>query len=176
MPFVALNPDGERICSLDHDDLRLEYRPGDFTCQLCGGEMVYKHGTQVRSHFAHKTACTSDYEHKPESREHRDAKYKIRDLLMTKYPGAKVDLEVPLPEIRRIADVHMDLNGWREVFEVQLSSITVEQIEARTQDYESLNITAQWWIGGAADTPAIKQWCIEQFGEFNSIEVYASAA
>ena len=51
MAFVALNPKGERICSLDHGDLRKIYKKGDFTCPLCGESLIYHHGTQKKSHF-----------------------------------------------------------------------------------------------------------------------------
>lgn len=173
MPFVAVKPDGERVCSLDHDDLRLTCKPGDFSCQLCGGEMIYKRGVKVRPHFAHKAdECGSDYEHKPESQKHLDAKVRIRDQLLEKYPEAVVDLEVPVPEIRRIADVMLTINGWRNAYEVQWSRIPVEQFEQRTRDYESQGINVQWWIGGEANNESTRQWSIERFGEVLAMELH----
>lgn len=170
MPFVALNPLGQRICALDEGDLREQYKPGDFTCPFCGGDMNYRRGRFMRPHFAHKVDCTSEFERKPESEEHLAAKAKIRELLAKKYAGHVVDLEVPLPSVRRIADVMVNVNGWMEIHEIQLSPITLEVFEERTADYEKEGAQVYWWLGERVATPPIKKWCREKFGAVHLVE------
>ena len=177
MPFVAINPSGGRVCTLDHDDLREQYKPGDLTCPLCQGIFTYKHGTHIRPHFAHKSTCTTDYAFHPESMQHLFSKASIRERLIRSNPNATVDLEVPFPDIMHVADILLTLNGWREVHEIQFSAITEGEIEQRTLDYESIGITVHWWLGGAAyQSKPLRNWSINRFGELLFIEVTNSAA
>lgn len=74
-----------------------------------------------------------------------------------------MELEVILPEIKRRADILVEYpNGMREVHEIQLAGITVEQLRARTRDYKHGGIgSVVWWLGRAADTNVNWSWCLE---------------
>ena len=176
MPFVAIDPDGKRICTLDSDeDLRMKHPGGTFRCQLCDGDMIYRRTVKARPHFAHKpnSPCSSDYEHKPESPEHHEAKARIRDHLRNKYGSdAVVDLEYRLPEVKRVADVMVSINGFREAHEIQFSPVTAAELEQRTQDYESLGISVFWWFGPKCSGTQ-RDWSFERFGEYHTVEVKA---
>ena len=178
MPFIALDPDGERVCTLDQTgDLRLKYPGGSFRCQLCEGEMIYRNTVKARPHFAHKpnAPCSSDYEHKSESSEHLEAKARIRDHLKTKYgPGAHVDLEYRLPAVGRVADVMVTFNGFMEAHEIQFSPVTAAELEERTNDYESQGISVFWWFGPKCSGPQ-RQWSFDRFGEYHTVQVSNAA-
>lgn len=124
----------------------------------------------MRSHFAHVTECRSSYESKPESPEHLAGKDKIREHLVARYgAGAVVDLEYPLKEINRIADVIVLFsNGWMEIHGIQLSPITVEVLEARTADYESIGASVHWWLGPKC-SGSQREWAMDRFGEVHSV-------
>jgi competence CoiA-like predicted nuclease len=175
MPFVAINPEGERICTLDHDDdLRSRYKPGELTCPICKAPVYFKHGPIVRAHFAHGPGgCNSDYERKPwaERYEHLLGKAKVRSLLKAKHGAdAVVDLEVTFPDVHRIADVCLTINGHREVHEIQIASISIEDLEARTSDYEQSGADVRWWLGLEGDNNTTRSWCLGRLGQYDLID------
>jgi len=163
MPFVAKDKNtGERVVITHYDNPKAVLKSGDCVCQLCNEPMIVKAGMIVTPHFAHYSSCTSDYITKPESKEHLALKDIICKWLSARhgeYSTASIDLEVVIPEIRRIADVLVTYPmGWREAHEIQLSPITVEAISERTSDYNRAGIDVFWWCGNKADTPAIRDW------------------
>lgn len=89
---------------------------------------------------------------KGESWEHLEGKAFVASQLQSMLgPTATVEFEhvVKLPDgRRRIADIAVIFpSGYTEVHEIQLSPISVEELNARTDDYASVGIPAQWWIG-----------------------------
>jgi competence CoiA-like predicted nuclease len=103
-----------------------------------------------------------------------NAKAFLRDRLneeFLEYTNVQFELEVKVPEVMRIADVMATFPmGWRIAHEVQLASITVAQLEERTDDYVRAGVDVVWWLGKSADTPANRNWCLETFGECYSID------
>ena len=89
---------------------------------------------------------------KGESWEHLEGKAFVASQFKN-LVGADVKIEfehvLKLPDARRrIADIALLYpSGFAEIHEIQLSPITVDEIEARTDDYASLGIPVQWWIG-----------------------------
>jgi hypothetical protein len=71
-----------------------------------------------------------------------------------------------LPDGRwRIADVaFLYPGGFCTVIEIQLASITPEELEARTHDYESIGVECYWWLGKSAATTPNIHWNYERFG------------
>ncbi|HPE73193.1 MAG TPA: competence protein CoiA family protein [Candidatus Competibacter sp.] len=53
---------------------------------------------------------------------------------------------------------------WLLAHEVQLSSITVEEISERTNDYRKAGIDVHWWLGGAGNSEAVNEWCRREYG------------
>lgn len=176
MPLIAKDKHtGERINILKLDNPRVQLSKDAVVCPLCDEPMFIAQG-QIRdpyfSHYAER--CNSDYAHKPESPEHRFFKsYLARELQnnFREYTDAGVVLELPVPSIHRVIDIAFEFpGGWIMAHEVQLSSITVKQIEERTNDYRSAGIDVHWWIGHQAATTAIKEWCFSTFGECHTLE------
>jgi hypothetical protein len=106
-----------------------------------------------------------------ESWEHRLGKMLARDhalKLLSINPIAKGVYEhrLILPDGRwRIADVaFLYPGGFCTVIEIQLASITPEELEARSHDYESIGIECYWWLGKSATTPSNIQWHYARFG------------
>jgi Competence protein CoiA-like family len=65
----------------------------------------------------------------------------------------------------RIADVaFLYPGGFSTVIEIQLASITPEELEARTHDYESIGVECYWWLGKSAATQPNIQWHYRRFG------------
>lgn len=177
MPFIARHKETEeRIDITRIPNPRQVLKAGDCVCQLCGVPMIIKAGAILRAHFAHVTSCTSDYQSHPESAEHREAKVYLATHLkeaFKEYTDAQIEYEVPLPEVKRIADLLITFPmGWRIAHEVQLASITTETLEARTNDYARAGVDAVWWLGKSANTPANRAWCRETFGYALCLTIY----
>jgi Competence protein CoiA-like family len=71
-----------------------------------------------------------------------------------------------LPDGRwRIADVaFLYPGGFCTVIEIQLASITPEELEERTHDYESIGVECHWWFGKSAAIPSNIHWNYGRFG------------
>jgi competence protein CoiA len=140
--------------------------------------MIIKAGLIVAAHFAHKSTCPTDYKSHPESPEHRAGKILVAECLRAnvgEYSTALIEYEVPIPEVRRVADVLVTFPmGWRVAHEVQLASITTEELAQRTEDYLHAGVDVVWWLGKSADTPANRDWCQRVLGFSLSIHLEAS--
>jgi len=137
MPFVAKRKGtGERVDITLIENPRGVLKPGECICQVCDTPMIVKAGLVRQHHFAHVGRCSGDYQSHPESPAHQDAKRFLAANLrkqFREYANTSIEYEVPLPEIRRIADLLVTFpTGWRVAHEVQLASITTEQLQERT--------------------------------------------
>jgi competence CoiA-like predicted nuclease len=177
MPLVALSKQtNERICILDHQDPRLTVEKNGLVCPFCGEPVVIVTGVRRINHFRHKATCSfMEYGSNPESDEHLYAKYQIRESItnQTKGTGVIVDLEVPIPEVKRIADVMVTYPmGWRVAYEIQLSAITPVKLQNRIIDYRNAGVDVVWLFGrhAATESSAIvcrSESCAFMFIEFN---------
>jgi competence CoiA-like predicted nuclease len=177
MPFIAIRKaTGERIDITAIEYPRAALTSGECLCQLCGAPMIVKAGLVRQHHFAHAGRCTSDYQSHPESPAHREAKrYLVTHLRewFKEYENTRIAYEVPIPEVKRIADLLVTFpTGWRVAHEVQLASITTEQLQERTNDYTLAGIDVVWWLGKSADTETNRAWCRCTFGYALSLAVY----
>lgn len=169
MPFVAKRKGtGERIDITTIEHPREILRSGECLCQVCGAPLIVRAGLVRQHHFAHTARCTSDYSCHPESPAHREAKRFLATHLRAwfkEYTSPIIEYEVPIPEVKRIADLLVTFpTGWRVAHEVQLASITTEQLQERTNDYTLAGIDVVWWLGKSADTPANREWSRRIFG------------
>jgi hypothetical protein len=122
---------------------RLNYRCPN---PKCNGLLVLKQGPKVAHHFAHKPPITCDWEI-GETKEHREAKRLLLDCLKLRGLRAQAEFVVDtLPGDRR-ADVMVwhPVSGQMIAFELQHSSVSVEEIQRRAFSYARANI-AQIWI------------------------------
>ncbi|HOW92525.1 MAG TPA: competence protein CoiA family protein [Anaerolineaceae bacterium] len=166
MAFIALRKDTqERIDITRIEKPYLELKSGDCVCQLCGEPLIVRCGMIRQAHFAHYSACVSDYRYHPESPEHMAGKEYVADLITQMLinmgiENPKVDYEVRIPEAKRVADVLVTFPmGWRIACEIQLASITIADLEERTNDYARAGIDTIWWLGKQADTDQNRYWC-----------------
>lgn len=171
MPFIAkLKSTKERIDITHFENPRLEINKNDCICQLCDEPLFIKAGFIISAHFVHYSGgCESDYERKAESEEHRLAKRKIAAYFRNTYQDRNIliELEKPLPEIKRVADVLITFpGGWQIAHEIQLSNITIERLAERTTDYNTIGIDVVWWLGKAANTETNKEWCWDAQGGY----------
>jgi competence CoiA-like predicted nuclease len=172
MPFIARNLEGERIDITQIEFPRTVLKSGEVFCQNCGKPLIVKAGHIRRAHFAHYSECDGRYDCHPESEAHLKAKEFLRENLAREfktYSACQFELEVPIDmewrERGRIADLLVTFPmGWRVAHEIQLASITVEQLEERTNDYLRAGIDVVWWLGNSAITEANLYWCQSRFG------------
>ena len=171
MPFIAIiKAINKRIDITQVEHPKLQYSYGDCICQLCRAPLRIRGGPLVRNHFAHDAdrPCDTEYSYQPESPEHREAKRFLLERLRKEFPEyrtATIDVEVPIIEIKRVADILVTfLTGWKQAHEIQLSSITADELEERTNDYERAGIDVVWWLGKGANVESNRRWCIQKFG------------
>ncbi|MEA5079488.1 MAG: competence protein CoiA family protein [Anaerolineaceae bacterium] len=176
MPFIAINKvTRERIDITTIENPRLALENGVFLCQLCGQPMFIRGGGYYIHHFCHKVSCHSDEygTRERETPEHLFGKREIAKLLHEQFNGqnVKIEYEVPLPEIKRVADILVTYPmGWRLAHEIQLSDITKDEIDIRTSDYESIGIDVVWWLGERIRNE-VRNWSIERFGRVFTVKV-----
>jgi competence CoiA-like predicted nuclease len=145
---------------------------GNLACPFCDETIVpvrehQRAGAWVQAYLRHKTECSTTMAHHPESAEHHAAKRFILENIpaIYGYPSAEGDCEVRMPEINRIADVCFTMkSGERIVHEAQLASISVDELEARTNDYQSIGCAVVWHFGKAANTDTNKRWAFRRLG------------
>ena len=160
-----------RLNIFDYKEPRKEINKDDIECHVYGGDLVIKSGMMRIKHFAHKPSapCKCDYARHPESYEHIFFKNLLSRSLgeeFEEYLYAEAQLEFPVHEVRRIADIAFTFpGGWVVVHEVQLCQITTHDLEARTNDYRDAGYDVVWWVGNNADTESNRKWLLENFGE-----------
>lgn len=176
MPFIGVHREtGQRLDITAVEQPRRVLKSGEWVCQLCGASLVVKAGLVVRPHFAHYAAaeCRTDYRYHPESPAHREAKSHLAGLLRqhyAEYTDAQIEYEVPIPEVKRVADILIVFPmGWRVAHEVQLAAISLAELQERTEEYERAGIDVVWWLGKAADTQSNRLWCIQTCGQCYTI-------
>lgn len=94
----------------------------------------------------------------------------------TRKYGAQIVIEYPIPQIGehgRIADVAaLYPNGYVLIYECQLASITTNELERRTNDYEEAGFDVEWWFGKAADIPANNNWAMSKYSATQKLQFH----
>jgi competence CoiA-like predicted nuclease len=172
MPFVALDSEAKkRVCIMDHPKPRETLSGKTLVCPLCAEKLTIVSGLIRVLHFRHAAECSTTLDHHPQSEEHILGKQKAAVFLAREYPGWTLDFEVPMPDINRVADVTASSGlGETVVAEIQLSSITTEDLEMRTKAYRSKGVDVYWFLGKSAQTPANTRWVGNNIGTFFCIE------
>lgn len=176
MPLVAKNKiTGDRIDITQISSPRATLPQNILICPFCDGEMFVREGFINVPHFAHRVECTSIYVQHGESINHLMAKAGIAKYLRENFQkdaNIKVELEVRVPEVRRIADVMLfDSNEGRVAYEIQLSPIATEDLAQRTQDYRRAGIDCLWCLGEKALTANNREWCENNLGDYCVVDV-----
>lgn len=189
MPLVAMDKEtGNRVVLPFIEDADKPSLSGKkFECRICKQPMHFqsaytREGTKYSACFAHNpdSACSSEYAYHPESRAHLLGKEKIAKILrddLSRFVHFEPDIEVPIPEIKRIADVFVQTkSGLAVAHEIQLSPITPGELHKRTEDYWRCGIDVVWWLGkkpsakSGADTEANRSWLFKNFGFITYLE------
>jgi competence CoiA-like predicted nuclease len=171
MPFVARHAvTHARIDITQIANPRQVLQAEEVICQLCEEHMIVRQGMIIRPHFAHKRACALPYEAHPESPEHLLGK-EYMSLWLRQQPeflGARIDLEVPIHQRKRIADILVTFpTGQKVAVEIQLALMTTEALMARTKDYLDDGIDVVWVFGGnALRSQSNLDWCKRTLGEY----------
>lgn len=108
-----------------------------YFCPECRGAIKVRSGPHRRSHFYHLSSPKKCTQHQ-KSLEHLLTQMKLKELLGEE----NARMELPFPEIQRIADV-----AWlpqKIVFEVQCSPISLDEATQRTEDYKGLGWHVVW--------------------------------
>lgn len=180
MPFKAMNvKTGELIISLDFNSkLELIALHENVICIYCKNKMHCRERTDFALHFVHNSTsknCPSGGEswlHLECKRQvYLELKSKLASLPKNIQECFKVDLEVRVEQVNRIIDVALLLkNKPVEAHEIQLSPITVSELEARTKDYSSQGIAAYWYFGGKSFNQETQRWSKSKYGEVRFFE------
>jgi competence protein CoiA len=133
-----------------------------FFCLTCGDEVILRTGTSRTSHFAHANPLACKYGI-GESELHRRIKKEIFDALTWQPNVHNLVLERPLGTVR--PDISFYLDDVPVAIEVQISSLSVEEIMRRTIEYFRKGIYVLWllpWtpkLDGKRYTPTIwEKW------------------
>lgn len=158
------------------DDIALAKQHKDeLLCPFCDHPVIpvrdyFRMGVGVQGYTRHADIdghYETEYRYHPESPEHRTAKAYLATNA-TELLGLSVAAhryEVRMPEIKRIADVLIELdNGDCIVVEAQLSATTPEELEERTNDYTRLGYSVCWALGKDANKDYNYRWCLSQTG------------
>ena len=169
MPYVARNRStGERIDITTFHSPREALESATLECRLCKVQMFIRRSPRGKFHFFHQRSCTTDYLYHPETPEHLAGKSFVAKYFLPKlseYADFNHLFEEPLQVVKRVADIIIKFPmGWWVANEIQLSSITPEELEARTRDYLNAGVDALWWLGKSADTNQNRQWAIKKYG------------
>jgi competence CoiA-like predicted nuclease len=185
MPFIAVRKaTSERIDITQIRFPKAELKRGEIVCQICGADLIirdrhFRKGVPIRSHFAHLGNCNGQFEAHPESLEHLVGKVFVKEYLERLYEPVhqgyqiyfEAQIEMQWRPKGRIADILVDWpdNGWKEIHEIQLASITPGELQERTDDYARAGCSVTWWLGGRADNKVNREWCLSQFGDWLTI-------
>lgn len=116
---------------------------GPFRCSTCGDEVLLRTGNGRKSHFAHAFPLACHFS-KHETEAHIRCKQAIYNSLLTEPGVTELELEKRLGEVR--ADIFAKIHDVPVALEIQLSSISVDEIKRRTSAYTRKGIYVLWIV------------------------------
>ncbi len=119
-----------------------EKSEGPFFCPECGDELLIRKGKIRVHHFAHIPPTNCIYG-SGESQAHLKCKVEIFDALKNDSRIDKLELERRLDGVR--PDISFRVDGCHYVaIEVQISDLSLDDIERRTKRYKELKVNVCW--------------------------------
>lgn len=112
-----------------------------FFCPFCKREVILKKGNINVHHFAHVTDSACDWD-KGESPAHRKCKLEIYDALLKNPRVRNCAMERNLGTVR--PDISCRIDDHPVAVEVQVSSLSVDKITHRTQEYQRKGVYVLW--------------------------------
>jgi competence protein CoiA len=150
--FTALHPDAGRLdatdpelgCGLDWSSIHKVHPRIMLTCPDCGYGVHAKRSSRGLRYFAHDRQRPEHCELAEESMEHHLLKLQLATSI--RESGWHAELEVSAPDGTWRADVMASSPdaARRIAWEAQLSTITVDDIQARTERYDQAGIGSCW--------------------------------
>ncbi|MEJ7617163.1 MAG: competence protein CoiA family protein [Pyrinomonadaceae bacterium] len=119
----------------------VEKNEGPFECHCCRSLLTLRRGGIKAPHFAHQPPVTCEYG-TGESEEHRRCKLEIYENLVAHPQVTKCEMERSLGAVR--PDVSAYLNGVPVAIEVQISTLSLDKIQYRTEQYARRGIYLIW--------------------------------
>jgi len=172
MPFIAVDQQSKRVDITDYQRPKIELSDQDLFCPYCHIDFIIVSGEKVASHFRHKQECQNPIAaayFSGETEEHRQAKTFIKQQFIKElrnYTRLRPELEVLAEPASRIADVMISYPfGYRQAIEIQLSRVSLENIQERTEDYFQAGIDVFWLLGPEAREERIVHYLQSLFGE-----------
>ncbi|MBS3905014.1 MAG: hypothetical protein KGZ39_06785 [Simkania sp.] len=140
----------------------------DYRCLECLNPVRVRSGPHRQPHFFHTTShplCTQQ----GKTLFHLQTQERILQTL----PQGDVELEVPFPNIGRIADAVWESK--QLIFEVQCSSISEQEARKRIHDYETLGYRVIWILHekrfNRRQLSAAEQFLVNRECYFSSIDI-----
>lgn len=134
--FIACSGMG----NVDAADAAIE--DGPFFCPECNGPVILKQGPVRDAHFAHLAGSTCTYG-AGESEAHRSAKRGIKTALEKHPLVSDLHLEYSLGDVR--PDIYFQYaNRYSIAVEVQLSTLSSQELARRTRSYFAQQIYVLW--------------------------------
>ncbi len=147
MPLKAI-VDGETIIGPDLSkeewaQLKSRHKKGLLVKMgCCGAPGHLRISTKGTQHFYHAVATGCNYAQ--ESREHLEIKYQI--YRTCKSENWETYVEFPAPDRTWISDVYAIKDGRKIVFEIQISTISPNDLEERDKKYRNEGIESYWLL------------------------------
>lgn len=132
--FIALDKNQQPV------NVHEAKRGESYYCPVCNSKVTFKSGHVRVPHFSHyRIVHCIRYLYKSESIEHLKAKH---DLYLRIKGRRTVDMEIYLESIEQIPDLMMN----DTVIEIQLSTISLELLMARTEGYTRIGLDVYWLL------------------------------
>jgi competence CoiA-like predicted nuclease len=147
VPLKAI-VEGETVTAPDLSEeewtgLKLRHKKGlGITMACCGGPGHMRISNKGTRHFYHAAEYGCHYEQ--ESKEHLEIKEQIYRVCRSENWEASV--EYPSPDRSWISDVYATRDGRKVVFEIQISTISLEELEERDRKYRAGGIESYWLL------------------------------
>lgn len=152
--FKVINIENKEILYAKKSEeaaIRKLYEEKKLKCPCCGGDVIFKCGDKMITHFAHKSNPECPFnEYESETYAHLKGKQILYNWLIDKFKEATVEMEVFIPETGQIADIFVHIPQTEKTpevslaFEFQHSSLSEEVWRRRSSLYNEAGIIDFW--------------------------------
>ena len=167
MSLTARTRSGETICSLNFGcatEFNKKYPHGTLLSPYCDAPVFYRSRIGFPPHFVHHAEMLTGYKTDPYSAIHDMGKLTLANHFEEIYEEP-IQYEVPIGN--RIVDVVCGIDSIQVVGEVQVSPITIDQIEERSSNIMAMGFNPIWMLRGPANTEANRIWCDRNLCSFH---------
>lgn len=140
--FTAKDQNGRDVVVTRGNVAFLKARRDQYTCGCCAERLILKAGEINMPHFAHLASSKCRFASEGESERHLSGKKYFLEWLILQ--DRQADVEVYLRDIKRQADILVD---GRTVIEYQCSTVPVQELRQRTEDYHMAGLCVHWVLG-----------------------------